>query len=62
MNERDFNSTETMPTEQPAQDMRPRRRKRGGFASQAGIFALGMAVGIVFLAVAVHLCPVRTVA
>lgn len=62
MNERDFNSTETMPTEQPAQDMRPRRRKRGGFASQAGIFALGMAVGIVFLAVAVHLFPVRTVA
>lgn len=62
MNERDFNSTETMPTEQPAQDMRPRRRSRGGFASKAGIFALGMAVGIVFLAIAVHLFPVRTVA
>jgi carboxyl-terminal processing protease len=61
MNERDFNSTETMPTEQPAQDMRP-RRSRGGFASKAGIFALGMAVGIVFLAIAVHLFPVRTVA
>ncbi len=62
MNERDFNSTETMPTEQPAQDMRPRCRSRGGFASKAGIFALGMAVGIVFLAIAVHLFPVRTVA
>lgn len=62
MNERDFNSTDTMPTEQPPQNIRPRSRRRGGFASKAGIFALGMAVGIVFLAIAVHLFPVRTVA
>ena len=39
-----------------------RRRKKGGFVSRAGIFAVGMAVGIAFLAVVMHILPVRTIA
>ena len=39
-----------------------RRRKKGGFVSKAGIFALGMAAGIVFLSIAIHLLPVKTAA
>lgn len=40
----------------------PRSRRKGGFAAKAGIFALGMAVGIAILAIVVQVLPVRTVA
>lgn len=68
MDERDFRYSENMPADPAAQNLQqdkgyPRsRRNKGGFLSKAGIFALGMAVGIVFLAIAVHLLPVKTIA
>ena len=38
----------------------PDRRKKSGFVSKAGFFALGMAAGIVFLSIAIHLLPIKT--
>ena len=38
------------------------RRSKGGFASRAGLFAVGMAVGIALLAIILQVLPVRTVA
>lgn len=38
------------------------RRGKGGFASGAGLFAVGMAVGIALLAIILQVLPVRTVA
>lgn len=40
----------------------PRGPKKSGAAGKAGVFALGMAVGIAVLAIVMHILPVRTVA
>ena len=78
MNEKEYQTSGNMPAGQNGPDtqqdaaqyantvqdnsyVKPRRHRRSG-AGKIGIFALGVAVGIAFLAVAAHFFPVRTIA
>ncbi len=78
MNEKEYQTSGNMPAGQNGPDtqqdaaqyantvqdnsyVKPRRHRRIG-AGKIGIFALGVAVGIAFLAVAAHFFPVRTIA
>lgn len=78
MNEKEYQTSGNMPAGQNGPDtqqdaaqyantvqdnsyVKPRRHRRSG-AGKIGIFVLGVAVGIAFLAVAAHFFPVRTIA